>query len=117
MYKYGFPLLLLISTLLSVYLFLDDSKLFGFSKVQKPLKVNNNTLELPRNGLGKPKYIWIIADAYAAFQTGDLKDYSGHGSFYHIKNKGYPQSSAIVSTQFLSRNNNQELLAIMQEDT
>lgn len=96
---------LFICILLTVLLFLDENQVYLFF-MSSPNEETNylSRSRNPNHNLMKPKYIWLMLDAYASFQTGDLKSFSNYSVFYHIKNTGYPQSAAIATTQVTGQN-------------
>ena len=119
MNKYGCVFILFFSLLFTVLLFLDENKIYSLfiernhsiGKSKQPLASNLS------NELRKPKYIWLMTDAWASFHTGDLASFSNYSAYYHIANKGYPQSAAIAATQFLSRPSRNYVGNFLNEET
>jgi hypothetical protein len=120
---------LLVSLLFSVHLFLNESQIYSLltlsnlSADQVPFNnyCKSNFAEVDEivcnGGIKKPNYIWLLLDALASFQTGDLSTAFNSSHFLHIQNKAFPQSSAIISTHFLGRNSRNYVGALIQEDT
>lgn len=100
--------LLAVSVLLSVHLFLGESQIYSVLEVVSPNreinKVNTYCQDkyaavsstqhdswVCNDPVKKRKYIWIMLDAWASFQTADLVHTFNESSYYHVLNTGYPQ--------------------------
>jgi hypothetical protein len=102
--------LLAASVLLSAHLFLGESQIYSVLELVSPNRDINiiNTYcrgayaavtltqhdeGLCRDPAKKRKYIWLMLDAWASFQTADLMSVFNESSYYHVLNTGYPQVS------------------------
>ncbi|CAG9333547.1 unnamed protein product [Blepharisma stoltei] len=105
-----YSLILLFSTLFCTHLFLGESQVYNVlvenSAFEIDLensyckgKIEGFDIEVCRNMLKKPHYIWLFLDAFAAFQSGDLASYVNNSAYYNVKFSGYPQSATIHAEQ------------------
>lgn len=100
--------LLAASILLSAHLFLGESQIYSVLELVSPnheiniintychgayaaVRVPQHDTAVCRDPAKKSKYIWVMLDAWAAFQTADLLSTFNESSFYHVLNTGYPQ--------------------------
>ena len=100
--------LLAASVLLCAHMFLGESQIYSVLEIVSPnreinkintycrgdfaeVTPNQHDRDVCTDKAKKKKYIWIMLDAWASFQTGLLVSTFNESSYYHVLNTGYPQ--------------------------
>lgn len=100
--------LLAASILLSAHLFLGESQIYSVLELvspnreiniintychgpHAPVRVPQHDKWVCRDPAKKRKYVWVMLDAWASFQTADLVTTFNESAYYHVLNTGYPQ--------------------------